>query len=85
MSLESRSKMISFRLSEQEYHRLREVCFKNGIRSVSELGRAAINMLLQQPAGAPKHSLASRVSELENRLHLLSMEVKKLGNGARNV
>lgn len=85
MSLESRSKMISFRLSEQEYERLREVCFKNGVRSVSELGRAAINMLLQQPARAPQHSLASRVSDLEGRLHLLSMEVRKLSNGAQDV
>jgi Arc/MetJ-type ribon-helix-helix transcriptional regulator len=82
MSLEPRSKMISFRLSEQEYELLREVCFKNGVRSVSELGRAAINMLLQQPARAPQHSLASRVSDLEGRLHLLSMEVRKLSNGA---
>ncbi len=78
MSLESRSRMISFRLTAEEYDRFRELCYSNGIRSVSEMARAAINMMLSQPARAPHEALETRVSELESRLHLLSLEVKKL-------
>jgi hypothetical protein len=70
--------MISFRLTAEEYDRFRELCFLHGIRSVSEMARAAINMLLQQPDRAPHESLETRVSELEGRLHLLSLELKKL-------
>ena len=75
--------MISFRLSAEEYDRFRELCFTHGIRSVSEMARAAINMLLEQPARAPQESLEVRVSELEGRLHLLSLELKRLAGGTR--
>lgn len=78
MSLESRSRMISFRLTAEEYDRFRELCYNNGIRSVSEMARAAINMMLSQPSRAPQEALETRVSELESRLHLLSLEIKKL-------
>ena len=72
--------MISFRLTAEEYDRFRELCFTQGIRSVSEMARAAINLLLQQPARVPEESLESRVAELEGRLHLLSLEIKKLNH-----
>jgi len=44
------------------------------------MARAAINMLLSQPSRAPQEALESRVSELESRLHLLSLEIKKLNH-----
>jgi hypothetical protein len=69
--------MISFRLTSEEYERFRELCFTNGIRSVSEMARAAINLLLQQPARAPQEALEGRVSELEGRLHMLALEMKQ--------
>lgn len=82
MSFESRSRMISFRLTSEEYDRFRELCYKNGIRSVSEMARAAINIMLAQPGRAPQEALETRVAELESRLHLLSSEVKKLSHHA---
>lgn len=70
--------MISFRISEEEYDRFRELCFTHGIRSLSEMARAAINMLLQQPARVPHESLETRVAELEGRLHMLSLQLQRL-------
>jgi hypothetical protein len=70
--------MISFRLTAEEYDRFRELCYTHGIRSVSEMARSAINMMLSQPSRAPQEALETRVSELESRLHLLSLEIKKL-------
>lgn len=78
MSLESRSRMISFRLTAEEYDRFRELCYSNGIRSVSEMARTAINMMLSKPDRAPQEALETRISEIESRLHLLSLEIKKL-------
>lgn len=69
--------MISFRLTAEEYDKFRELCFIHGIRSVSEMARAAINLLLQQPTRAPQEALESRVAELEGRLHILALEMKK--------
>ena len=74
--------MISFRLTAEEYDRFRELCYSNGIRSVSEMARAAINMMLSQPARAPQEALEARVAELESRLRLLSLEIKKLNQHA---
>lgn len=82
MSIESRSRMISFRLTAEEYDRFRELCSTNGIKSVSEMARAAINMMLSQPARAPQGALEARVSELESRFRLLSLEMKKLSQNA---
>lgn len=78
MSIESRSRMISFRLTQDEYDKFRRVCFTHGIRSVSEMARAAINMLLQEPERAPNEAIESRVAELEARVQMLFMEVKRL-------
>jgi len=74
--------MISFRLTIDEYDRFRELCFAHGIRSVSEMARAAINLLLQQPARVPQEALESRVAELEGRLHMLTLELKRLNQNA---
>ncbi|MBV9269279.1 MAG: ribbon-helix-helix protein, CopG family [Acidobacteriaceae bacterium] len=78
MPTESRSKTISFRLSVEEYERFRNLCFVHGTRSVSEMARAAINLLLQEPNCAPQMALSSRVAELEARLQLLSSEIKRI-------
>jgi hypothetical protein len=78
MSLESRNRMVSFRLSAEEYEKFREFCFTSGIRSVSEMARVAINTLVQQPDRAGRESLEARVTDLEGRLHILALEIKSL-------
>ncbi len=42
------------------------------------MARTAINMMLTQPARAPQEVIETRLAELESRLHLLSLEVKRL-------
>jgi N-methylhydantoinase A/oxoprolinase/acetone carboxylase beta subunit len=74
--------MISFRLTAEEYDTFRELCFTQGIRSVSEMARAAMHLLVQQPARVPKEALESRVAELEGRVHVLALEIKKLNHAA---
>lgn len=78
MALETRSRMVSFRLSKDEYAKFRELCFNTGVRSVSEMARVAISTMLQEPARAVPNSLDARVSDLESRLRLLALEVKGL-------
>jgi metal-responsive CopG/Arc/MetJ family transcriptional regulator len=69
--------MITVRVTEEEYNRFRELCFSRGIRSFSEMTRAAINTFLQEPHKA-NQTLESRVAELEGRIHLLVLEIRKL-------
>jgi len=70
--------MISFRLTPEEYDRCRELCYTQGLRSVSEMARAGINLLLQQPTRVPQETLETRVSDLEGRVRMLALEVKRL-------
>jgi hypothetical protein len=81
MSNEIKTRMVSFRLSEEEYTRLHRICFAQGLRSVSDLARAGINMLLQQPDRATPETLESRVTEIENRLRILSIDMRRLNQG----
>jgi|SRR5450631_753428 hypothetical protein len=83
MSNEIKTRMVSFRLSEEEYVRLHQICFAQGLRSVSDLARAGINMLLQQPDRATPETLESRVTETESRLRILSLEMRRIKQGDR--
>ncbi len=80
MPLESRTRMVSFRLTSEEYERFRQLCFARGLRNVSELVRAAVNHLLTEPAhhhpAAP--SFESRLAHLEDRLQSLALAVETL-------
>jgi len=78
MAPESRSRMISFRLTEEEHERFRQLCSSHGIRSVSELARLAMNNYFERPLRATYESLESRIAELENRLQGLALELQRV-------
>lgn len=78
MSLESRSRMISFRLTDEEYERFRRLCVTRGLRNVSELVRSAVNQLLESvDEGPPKPgvNIEARVGTLESRIADLALAV----------
>ena len=79
--LKRRSKMVSFRLSEQEYQDLVALCSSCGARSLSDLARDAMNGLL----GSPKRNgngngdgIETAVAELHGRMAELDRELKRL-------
>ncbi len=81
MPLESRSRMVSFRLTEEEYDRFRLLCVARGQNSVSEMIRAAVNDMLGQsnePAAVATTELHVRLRTLESRLSELATAVVKI-------
>jgi hypothetical protein len=78
--LNARSRMISIRLSEDEYAALMTLCASSGARSVSDLARNALRMLANggegtnkaQPGGADLlvqiQSLNRKIEELNERV-----------------
>jgi hypothetical protein len=75
---ERKSKMVSFRLSPEEYRQLRDACSAHGVRSVSELARSAMQGLISNHGSAiPLHL---QLQHLRDRVTLLSCEIDRLSH-----
>lgn len=77
--MKRRSKMISVRLSEDEYRDLIALCQERGARSLSDLARDAMNGLLEKGNGraAEVERLQGRVMELESEVRRLARMVER--------
>jgi hypothetical protein len=76
-----RSKMISLRLSDEEYESLKTLYAARGVRSLSEFAREAMHRVLgDDPAqSAPVGStLDIRVQVLDGKVALLEGEISRL-------
>ena len=77
--LKRKSRMISFRLSEDEYASLRSLCENEGARSVSDLARDAVHRLIVKDSQA---DLTLTLRELQGRLDTLDLQVQRLSMAA---
>jgi hypothetical protein len=76
--LKRRSRMISFRVSEDEYAGLKSLCVNEGARSVSDMARDAVHRLMTKHSW-PDNQLETVVQVLQGRIEALDLEVKRLG------
>jgi hypothetical protein len=72
-----KSKMVSFRLSGDEYRLLQNACSKNGARSVSELARAAMQKIILED-GFSSASADGEIRELKLKFNVLAAELERL-------
>jgi hypothetical protein len=86
--LKPRSRMISVRLSEEEYSALRRLCTVTGARSVSDLTRDAMRVLLngvkrEEVLGIPMDEFRVQMKSLDRKLEQLTEEITTLkANGS---
>ncbi len=74
--LKPRSRMVSVRLSEEEYLALRDLCSVTGARSVSDLTRDAMHMVLR---GAHRDGfLGFYMDEFRNQMRNLDNKIERL-------
>ena len=71
-------RMISFRLSEQEYQQLRKMCVATRTRSISALVRGAMQHWLTEGNNGSGNDLDQKVLALEHQVAELTAEVEKL-------
>ena len=76
--LKRRSRMISFRVSEDEYIGLKNLCVNEGARSVSDIARDAVHRLITNQSW-PNNQIETVVQVLQGRIEALDVEVKRLG------
>jgi hypothetical protein len=87
--LRRRSKMVSFRLSEQEYQGLVSLCGARGARSLSDLARDAMHNLLGASNGSESaggveievRKLNGRIEEIDRGLKRLTQLLEEPGQG----
>jgi len=77
MPIESRSRMISFRLTHDEYERFRGLCVSSGLRNVSELVRHAVNRMIDDSTENSLQALRLRVTSLESHISDLTDSVQQ--------
>ena len=87
--LKPRSRMISVRLSEEEYTALRDLCSLTGARSVSDITRDAMRVLLSGPSretvlGDPMGAWHIHMRSLEERIEQLASEITTLKSNLTN-
>lgn len=70
-------RIVSFRVSEEQYQALKGLSASSRIRSVSELARCAIEQYLSNGSDRPG-DLELRVEQLSNRVSLLDRAVERL-------
>ena len=72
-----RKKMISLRLSEEEFELLKARYHTYGARNVSDLARQALQHIMTG-SPAPQPGFAVKLSELDDRVHALETSVSLL-------
>jgi vacuolar-type H+-ATPase subunit B/Vma2 len=65
-----KTRLVSFRLSEEEYEWLRHVAAAHGVRSVSDMARSAVRQALFGGLGQEGSEQASFIGETLTRLTL---------------
>lgn len=78
--LKPRNRMISVRLSEEEFLALRRICSVTGARSVSDLTRDAMRVLLSRAnrddlLGTPMDEFRAEIRNLNRKIEELAAEV----------
>jgi Arc/MetJ-type ribon-helix-helix transcriptional regulator len=74
----SKTKMISFRLCEDEFLEFRRICLEEGFASFSDLVRAAVQQLLAKRAQQREASLQAAVEQIQSRMDELDRDLKQL-------
>jgi len=75
--LKRRSRMVSFRLSEEEYEGLKSICLMLGARSLSDVARDAVQRMLGN-GKTSKKDLETEVESLAAKMELLAQEVQRI-------
>ncbi|MCX6619758.1 MAG: hypothetical protein NTY38_01500 [Acidobacteria bacterium] len=77
ITVKPKSRMISIRLSDDEYYTIKTVCDSYGARSVSDFARTALHSFAQHQEPLPDSSVDNRFAEIDDRLDQLSRQLEE--------
>jgi hypothetical protein len=73
-----KTRTISIRLSDDEYGSLKNVCESQGVRSLSDFARLAIENLIVGGGLQAQITVQSRLDALNSRVEVLDLAVERL-------
>ncbi len=78
MPLQSRNKVVTFRLTDEEFQQFKTLCAANGTRSVSEVARFAIESVIHGDIELPGAQLRAQVQQLDDKVAVLDRKVEDI-------
>lgn len=78
MTLQSKSKIVTFRLTDEEFQRFKTVCAANGTRSVSEVARFAIESVIHGDIALPEAQFRAQIRQLEDKVAVLDRKIEDI-------
>ena len=78
MFTKGKTRIVSFRLSDEEFYSFRKVCISEGFGSFSELIRAGVQELIASRHGNSTEALRAALEKLNARIEEVSRDVKQL-------
>lgn len=75
----NRSRVVYFRVSEEEYRQINELCEKRGARNVSDLVREAMGLMVKADGNGFEREVTRRLTDLEASIDRLN---RKMGGRA---
>ena len=77
-TLQRRSRVVNFRLSQGEYEKLLSFCTANGAHSISDVARAAVYRLIDTDGALFADPLAAALGALSGKVEQMDRELKRL-------
>ncbi len=74
----SRTKVVYFRVTEAEFERYMAFCRAQGVRSISDLARSGLEVLIAEERGYTLSGLNERVTALSSLIAGLSGTIQRL-------
>ena len=76
LSLKPRNRLITFRVTDEEYEELRRTCVVAGSRSISDLARTALKEIMLPSRERAQSDLAKRICDLESIVEQLKTQLE---------
>lgn len=75
----NRTRVVYFRLSEDEFQQLKDLCARHGARNMSDLVRSAVKALTSNTPDGLVTNIAARLQQLENSVERLNQTMAQNG------
>jgi hypothetical protein len=75
---DNKSRIVTFRLSDEEFQQFKTLCAANGTRSVSEVARFAIGSVLHGDIALPEAQLRTQIRQLDDKVALLDRKIEDI-------